>query len=100
MYATECAQCHGIPGQDVAYAKWMFPQAPQLWKKHAHGNVVGVSDDPAGESYWKVKNGIRLTGMPAYSHVLNDEQMWDVALLVQNADKPLSPAVQAALTAR
>jgi len=26
--------------------------------------VKGVSDDPAGETYWKVANGIRLTGMP------------------------------------
>jgi len=27
--------------------------------------VVGVSDDEPGETYWKVANGIRLTGMPA-----------------------------------
>ncbi len=45
----------------------------------AKGNVVGVSDDEAGETYWKVANGIRLTGMPSYSHVLTDTQMWQVS---------------------
>ena len=66
VYRAQCAACHGTPGHDVAYAKYMYPGAPQLWKKHAKGNVVGVSDDEPGETYWKVANGIRLTGMPAY----------------------------------
>lgn len=94
IYKRECAGCHGIPGQDVAFAKWMYPSAPQLWKKHAKGNVVGVSDDEAGETYWKVKNGIRLTGMPAYQHVLSDAEMWDVSLLLKNADQPMPASVQ------
>ena len=63
--------------------------APQLWKKHAKGNVVGVSDDEPGETYWKVANGIRLTGMPAFNHVLTDTQMWQVTLLLKNADQQL-----------
>ncbi len=93
LYKSECASCHGTPGQDVAYAKWMYPQAPQLWKKHKNSNVVGVSDDEVGETYWKVDNGIRLTGMPAYQHILSEEQMWQVSLLLKNADQTLSPAV-------
>lgn len=87
VYREQCASCHGTPGHDVAYAKHMYPSAPQLWKKH--GDVVGVSDDDAGETYWKVANGIRLTGMPSYDHVLNDTQMWQVSLLLKNADKEL-----------
>ena len=93
VYKAECAACHGVPGRDVPYAKYMYPQAPQLWKKHPRGNVVGVSDDPAGETYWKVANGIRLTGMPAYKHVLSDTQMWDVSLLLKNADQQLPDPV-------
>ena len=99
IYKAECAACHGIPGQDVASAKWMFPVAPQLWVKHGHG-VVGVSDDEAGETYWKVDNGIRLTGMPAYQHILSEEQMWQVSLLLKNADQPMSPTVMGILTAQ
>ena len=32
-------------------------------------------------------NGIRLTGMPAYRPSLSDTEMWQVALLLANADK-------------
>jgi thiosulfate dehydrogenase len=96
IYQAQCANCHGSPGHDVPYAKHMYPAAPQLWKKHGKGNaVVGVSDDEAGETYWKVANGIRLTGMPAFNHVLSDTQMWQVSLLLKNADKDLpNPVTQ------
>jgi thiosulfate dehydrogenase len=70
----------------------MFPDAPQLWKPHGSG-VVGVSDDPPGETYWKVDNGIRLTGMPSYRKILNPTQEWQVTLLLANADKPLPQPV-------
>jgi thiosulfate dehydrogenase len=89
IYRAQCASCHGTPGRDVAFAKTMFPSAPQLWKKHKNSDVVGVSDDEPGETYWKVANGIRLSGMPSYKHVLSDTQMWQVSLLLKNADKEL-----------
>ena len=53
--------------------------------------MIGVSDDPPGETYWKVANGIRLTGMPSFKSVLTDTEMWQVSLLLANADKPLPP---------
>jgi thiosulfate dehydrogenase len=89
VYRAQCASCHGTPGHDVAFAKHMFPSAPQLWKSHGSKGVVGVSDDEAGETYWKVANGIRLSGMPSYSHVLSETQMWQVSLLLKNADKEM-----------
>jgi mono/diheme cytochrome c family protein len=70
-----------------------------LWRKHPKGKVVGVSDDDAGESYWKVANGIRLTGMPAFDHVLTDTEMWQVTLLLKNADQQLPDPVVKILTA-
>ena len=99
VYRAQCAGCHGTPGHDVAFAKSMYPDAPQLWKKHAVGSVVGVSDDEPGETYWKVANGIRLSGMPAFNHVLTDTQMWQVSLLLKNADQPLPDPVMKILTA-
>ena len=98
VYRAQCAGCHGTPGHDVDFAKYMYPTAPQLWKKHAKGNVVGVSDDEPGETYWKVANGIRLTGMPAFNHVLTDTQMWQVTLLLKNADQQLPDPVMKILT--
>ena len=94
LYVAQCASCHGTPGKDVAYAAHMYPDAPQLWRKHHNSAVVGVSDDEAGETYWKIQNGIRLSGMPAYDKVLSTTEMWQVALLVKSADQPLSPEVQ------
>jgi len=60
----------------------MYPNAPPLWEEHHQDNVtiVGVCDDPSAETYWKVANGIRLTGMPAYKRVLTDTEIWQVSL--------------------
>lgn len=93
IYRDECAACHGFHGKPSAFAAHMFPAAPQLWEQHKNKpEVVGVSDDPPGETYWKVANGIRLTGMPSYNQVLTETQMWQVSLLLAKADKPLPPA--------
>jgi len=82
IYRNNCAVCHGLPGQDpTAIAKGEFPKPPQLFKGK------GVTDDPAGETYWKVANGIRLTGMPGFNGSLSTDQMWQVSLLLANADK-------------
>ena len=87
IYREQCAVCHGLYGIPSPFARHMYPQAPQLWEPHGDG-VVGVSDDPPGETYWKVANGIRLSGMPSFNQVLNETQMWQVTLLLANADKP------------
>jgi mono/diheme cytochrome c family protein len=91
IYGEQCAVCHGYYDRPSAFGKDMFPDAPPLWEKHHGGQVVGVSDDPPGETYWKVANGIRLTGMPAFNKSLTDNQMWQVSVLLANADKPLPP---------
>lgn len=91
VYKQHCAVCHGLPGGDrTAIANGMYPKPPQLF----HG--VGVTDDEAWETYWKVDGGIRMTGMPGFHGTLNDTQIWQVAVLVKNADK-ITPAVRAAL---
>jgi mono/diheme cytochrome c family protein len=92
LYTQQCAGCHGLHGRPSDVGAHMFPQAPPLWEAHDGGKVVGVSDDPPGETYWKVANGIRLSGMPSYRQILTPTQMWQVALLLANADKPLPPA--------
>jgi mono/diheme cytochrome c family protein len=92
VYRDQCADCHGYHSKPSTFGPHMFPDAPPLWEKHHHNDVVGVSDDPPGETYWKVANGIRLTGMPSYKDVLTDTEMWQVSLLLANADKPLPPA--------
>jgi thiosulfate dehydrogenase len=92
IYRDQCASCHGFHSKPSAFGPHMYPDAPPLWEKHHDGEVVGVSDDPPGETYWKVANGIRLTGMPSYKAILTDTQIWQVSLLLANADKPMPQA--------
>jgi len=94
IYHDQCAACHGLRGKPSSFGAHMYPDAPPLFEIHHHGSeaVMGVTDDPPGETYWKVANGIRLTGMPSYKNVLSDNQMWQVSVMLANADKPLPPA--------
>jgi hypothetical protein len=88
VYQKNCAFCHGLPQQPPSAAsKGMYPSAPQLFTQDGT-----VTDDPVGETYWKVKNGIRLTGMPSFGSSLTEDQMWNVSALVARADK-LAPEV-------
>jgi cytochrome c553 len=93
IYSEKCAFCHGFHGKPSMMGGFMYPPAPPLWESHHHNDVIGVSDDPPGETYWKVSNGIRLTGMPAYAGQLSEAEMWNVSLLLANANKPLPPPV-------
>jgi mono/diheme cytochrome c family protein len=82
IYIEHCSVCHGLPGkQQTAIGLGEFPKPPHLFKDK------GVTDDEPGETYWKVANGIRLTGMPAFDKHLSPTEMWQVSLLVANADK-------------
>jgi thiosulfate dehydrogenase len=86
VYQQDCAFCHGLPEQRAAIGNAMFPRAPQLFPDRT------VTDDPVGVIYWKIKNGIRLTGMPAFKASLTEQQMWQVSTLLARADK-LPPQV-------
>lgn len=93
IYRDNCAVCHGLPGAPPsAISLGLFPEAPALFKGK------GVTDDEPGETYWKVVNGIRLTGMPGFRKTLSERQAWEVTLLLAHADA-LPASVQSALTA-
>lgn len=88
LYAQNCAVCHGS-GNGVSspspIAKGLYPKPPQL-------ATDGVEDDPQGVSFWRIKHGVRLTGMPSFGHSLSDQDIWTLALFLKNMDK-LPPAV-------
>ena len=91
-YKQNCAVCHGVPGQPpTAIAKGMFPDPPQLFDKNGM-----ITEDPEGETFWKVTHGIRLSGMPGFQSALSDTERWQLTTLVAHADK-LSPTVMAEL---
>lgn len=91
LFAQNCAICHGSTKGDASpspIAKGLYPKPPQL-------ATEGVEDDPEGVSFWKIKHGIRLTGMPSFGYSLDDRQIWTLALFLGHMDK-LPPAVQQA----
>jgi len=91
LYGQHCAICHGTAKGETSaspLAKGLYPHPPQL-------ATDGVEDDPEGVSFWKVKHGIRWTGMPAWRDTLNDQQIWTLALFLNHMDK-LPPAAQQA----
>lgn len=91
VYKENCAVCHGLPGEpETSIAKGMFPRPPQLFRG------TGVTDDETWETYWKVDGGIRMTGMPGFRETLGENRMWQVSVLLKNADK-IPPAVKAEL---
>jgi len=82
IYKEQCGMCHGLPDQpDPAIANSMFPHATLLFKGK------GVTHDSPQESYWKIANGIRLTGMPSFRGSLEDKQLWQLSLLVAHANQ-------------
>ncbi len=93
LYKQHCAVCHGLPlAPKTAIAGGMYPQPPRLLEG------TGVTDDAPGKTYWKISNGLRLTGMPGFSKSLSETQMWQIALLAANADKLPTSAKEALVT--
>jgi|SRR5580700_2810000 thiosulfate dehydrogenase len=89
LYGQHCAICHGTAKGDASaspVAKGLYPQPPQL-------ATEGVEDDPQGFSFWKIKHGIRWTGMPSWKSTLTDQQIWTLVLFLKHMDK-LPPAAE------
>jgi mono/diheme cytochrome c family protein len=91
LFAQNCAVCHG----DSKGLQTASPIAKGLYQKPPQMATDGVEDDPEGVSFWKIKHGIRLTGMPSFSSTLSDKEIWTLALFLKHMDK-LPPAAQRA----
>lgn len=88
LYAKNCAVCHGSAKGNVSaspIAKGLYPKPPQL-------ATDGVEDDLESHLFWKIKHGIRLTGMPSFGNALNDQEIWTLVLFLKHMSK-LPPTV-------
>lgn len=83
LYARNCAVCHGSAKGNAAAS----PIAKGLYQKPPQFASHGVERDPEGESFWKIKHGIRLTGMPSFGATLSDTDIWKIALFLKHMDK-------------
>lgn len=75
IYSDNCSGCHGsAKGPNDWGAKGLYPRAPQFFQD-------GV-DVTAPEAFAAVHDGIRYSGMGAWSGQLKDDDMWKVANFV------------------
>ena len=75
-----CQECHGGPGAaPEEFAAGMNPHPPDLARAAGDLSVEQV--------FWIAKNGLRMTGMPAFGKTDEDEELWKVAAFVKQLPK-------------
>ena len=75
-YNEMCASCHGGPGRDAEeLAKGLNPSAPLL--------AQAAGKRTAAEMFVIIKEGIRMTGMPAWGTTHDDSAIWSMVAFVQ-----------------
>ncbi|MGH6792474.1 MAG: c-type cytochrome [Methyloceanibacter sp.] len=75
QYAEMCSHCHLAPGMKrTEISRGLYPRAPELRR--------GSHLTPA-ETFWVVKHGIKMTGMPAWGLTHDDEILWDVVAFLR-----------------
>ena len=80
-YREMCANCHTPPGSKQSpVAKGLNPTPPNLSKDEGHNMSTA-------ELFWVIKNGIRMTGMPAWGPSHSDEELWDIVAFVEALPK-------------
>jgi len=82
-YDAMCASCHGSPGAKPSeLAQGLNPRAPKFSR--------GTDLSPQ-ELFWVTKNGIQMTGMPAWGPTHSDEEIWAIVAFIPQLSK-LTPA--------
>ena len=79
-----CSGCHGAPGEKPdELAEGLYPEPPELYKD--------VEEGEAQESFWIIKNGIKMTSMPAYGPTHSDEKIWAITAFVTQQLPKMTP---------
>jgi len=78
-WADHCAACHANNGSGATmYGKTMYPRPPDMRQK----DTQEMSD---GELYYTIKNGVRLSGMPAFGDPGDDDtDSWKLVAFIRH----------------
>lgn len=88
-YAGTCAACHGAPGQLASpVAQQMTPVPPALYSAR--------QDFDPSQLFWIIKNGVKLTAMPAWPAPSRDDEIWAMVAFLEQLPT-LTPPAYAAL---
>ena len=98
-FSDHCATCHANDGGgDTLFGKGLYPKPPDL-------RAAATQTKSDGELYYAIDNGVRLSGMPAFSEAHTAAQTWRLVLFIRhlpqitpddlNEMKALNPKMQA-----
>jgi mono/diheme cytochrome c family protein len=77
-YQAMCRVCHGRPGEkSTPIREGLNPQPPKLDSDRTRNRADA-------ELFWIIKNGIRMTGMPAFGKTHKDEDLWSIVAFVRH----------------
>jgi len=77
-FADHCAVCHANDGSGkTMFGRGLYPKPPDLRKQETQK----LSD---GEMFWIIENGVRFTGMPAFSGHETQDESWKLVLLIRH----------------
>lgn len=89
LYQKHCTQCHGAPGvAPEDFALGLMPVPPNL--------VQSGRERPPEQIYWFIRNGLKMSGMPAWRGRMSLPDMWRITAFVE-AMPTLSPVEYARL---
>jgi mono/diheme cytochrome c family protein len=77
-YSDHCATCHANDGSGQSFfGKGMYPKPPDL-------RTAATQSTSDGELYYTIQNGVRLSGMPAFSEAHTPEKTWRLILFIRH----------------
>lgn len=86
LYTMNCAQCHGsLDLKPSSLQDSMYPPPPQLLLRPVYR--------PEWRTFYLISTGIRYTAMPAWSHTLEDKDIWRITAFLSQF-RHLPPPVQ------
>jgi len=78
-FQRHCQVCHGLDGHaiGVPFARNMSPPVPDL-------GATDIQKYTDGQLKWIIENGIRMSGMPAFKGLLDDNEMWRMVRYIRH----------------
>ena len=75
-YNEMCVSCHGASGkEETELSRGLNPPPPYL--------VEHAKEMDPRELFWITKNGIKMTGMPAWGKTHSDEKIWEIVAFMK-----------------
>lgn len=78
-YAEMCEQCHLAPGGEKTELHiGLYPLPPIFYQQDGGHEEHGIQNN-----FWVIKNGIKLTGMPAWGASHTDDEIWSLVAFIE-----------------